>query len=182
MDRLVAALDARIRGFSESGDPSGVLDPAALVEAARLWEAAQPADGDPHAVSVDVLTVLSGLYYARYQALSGGQGQHDLRTALGLFGMLADRAPGRIPDQVRDLLAGPRPESPGAPGQLTATGAGAFSEYERTGRPEALEAALAAFRDAVAATPPGHPNLAGMLANLGVACCRTFTMSVAASL
>src|ERR1700677_729324 len=100
VDRLLAALDARIRRFDESGDPSEVLDPVASDEAARLWEAAQPAGGDPHAVSVDALMVLAHLPFARYKALPGGQGQNDLRTALGLLDMLADRAPGGIPDQI----------------------------------------------------------------------------------
>ena len=169
MDRLLAALRARIRRFAQSEDPSGVLDSAALIEADQLWKAAQPADGDPHSVSVDVLTVLAGLHYARYQALPGGEGQNDLRTALGLFGMLADRAPDQVPDQIRDLLAAASPESPSGAEHLTAKGAGAFSEYERTRRPEALDAALTAFRDAVAAIPPGHPYLPAMLSNLEIA-------------
>ena len=46
-------------------------------------------------------------------------------------------------------------------------GTRAFGKYQRTGRPEALDVAVTAFRDAVAGTPPGHPVLAIFLSNLG---------------
>ncbi len=45
----------------------------------------------------------------------------------------------------------------------------AFSEYERTGRPEALDAAVAAIRDVVASTPTGHPDLPIYLSSLAAA-------------
>ena len=168
LDQLLATLNARIRRFAESGDPSVVLDPAALTEAAGLWEAAQqPADGDPHAMSVDVLRALADLHFARYQVLPDGQGQEDLRTALGLFAMVANRAPDRVPDHIRSLLAAAQPEPPDKAEQLAVTGANAFSEYQRTGRPQVLDAALTAFRDAVAATSPGHPDHAMRLSSLG---------------
>src|SRR5690348_3910302 len=147
VDRLLAALNGRIRRFAESGDPSVVLDPSALAEAAQLREAAQRADGDPQAISVDVLTALADLLFARHQALPDGQDQDDLRTALSLFGMVADRAPDRVPDHIRSLLAATQPEPPDDAEQLTVTGTRAFSEYQRTGSPEVLDAALTAFRD-----------------------------------
>ena len=42
MDHLLAALDARIRHFNETADPSTVLDPAATEEAGQLL-ASRPA-------------------------------------------------------------------------------------------------------------------------------------------
>jgi len=144
-----------------------VLDPAALAEAARLWEAAQPADGDPQAVSVDALTALADLHFARHQALPDGQDQADLRAALGLFGMVADRASDRVTDKVRSFLAATQPEPPDDAERLTVTGASAFSEYQRSGRPEVLDVALTALRGAVAATSPGHPHHAMRLSSLG---------------
>jgi hypothetical protein len=50
---------------------------------------------------------------------------------------------------------------------LAARGIRAFSEYLLTGRPEVLDVAVTAFQGAVAATPPGHPDLAWYLSNLG---------------
>ena len=51
---------------------------------------------------------------------------------------------------------------------LSARGVSAFNEYQRTGRPEVLDAAVTAFRGAVIATPHGHPRFAERLSNLGV--------------
>ena len=75
MDSMLAALSNRIREFLESQDPSLVLDPAALEEAARLREAVRPPDGDLRSVPVDVITVLAYLHLARYQVLPDGQDQ-----------------------------------------------------------------------------------------------------------
>ena len=52
-----------------------------------------------------------------------------------------------------------------------------FIEYQRTGRPEALDAALAGFQDAVNSTPPGHPDRAAALSNLGAALLTRFERS-----
>ena len=169
MDHLLAALNARIRRFAESGDPSSVLDPAALDEAARLWEAAQPADGDTQAVSVDVIAVLAYLHLARHEAPHHEQDQDELPTALSLFGVLADRAPERVPDHVWSLLADTWSEPSDDAERLTATGSAAFADYQRTWRPEVLDEAVTAFRDAVAVAPAGHRNLASYLSNMGTA-------------
>ncbi len=59
------------------------------------------------------------------------------------------------PGRARDLAAAARDAE-----RRMAAGFRAFGEYEQTGRPEALAAALAAF-------PPGHPELPGYLSNLG---------------
>ena len=155
--RLQAALEARVRRFTESGDPSEVLDPAALDEASRLWEAAQPAGGDLQAVSVDVLTVLAHLYLSRW-VLPEGQDQDDRRKAISLFGVLAGRAPERVPDQILSLLSAAQTEPVGDAQRLTTEGVSALNEYQRTGRPEVLDTAVTAFRNAVAATPARPPR------------------------
>ena len=62
IDRLLAATQARLGRYTESRDPSEVLDPAVLDEADLLWEAAQGAAGDPQAVRVDVLVALGYLH------------------------------------------------------------------------------------------------------------------------
>ena len=97
MDSMLAALSNRIREFLQSRDPSLVLDPAALEEAARLREAVRPPDGNLRSIPVDVITVLAYLHLARYQVLPDGQDQNDLNIALSHFRLLMDRAPEQSP-------------------------------------------------------------------------------------
>jgi len=167
VDRLAAALHGRLQRFVESWDPSVVLDPAAIDEADRLWEAARPVDGNLQSLSVGILTDLAYLHLFRYEALPEVQGQDDLRKAVDFLSVLLDRAPERVPDQVRSLLAAAQLEPADEAERLTYEGVRAVGEYEQTGHSEALDVAVAAFRAAVAATPPGHPDLAARLSNLG---------------
>ena len=123
VDRLAAALHGRLQRFVESWDPSVVLDPAAVDEADRLWEAVRPTDGNLQSVSVDVLTDLAYLHLVRYQVLPEVQGQDDLRTALHFFSGLVDRAPERVPDEVRSFLAASQLEPTDDAERLTDEGA-----------------------------------------------------------
>ena len=177
--RLLAALETRIRVFGESGDPSGMLDPTALDEASRLWDAARPADGGPRDVSLQVLMVLACFHLFRYQELPKGQDQTDLRTALSLFGVLIARTPELVPDQIRSVLAAAHGhlEPVHDAKRLTAEGADAFNEYQRTGSPEVLDVALTAFQEAVAVNPPGHPDRPMYLSNLGAALLARFNLA-----
>jgi hypothetical protein len=145
-----------MRQFARSGDASVVLDPAAPDEARRLREAVQPADGDQQGIPVDVLTTLAYLHLARYRVLPEGQDQEDLRESLALFGVLADRAPERVPGQVLSLISTAREEPASGGDRHTAAGARAFSAYQQTGRPEELDVAVTAFQGAVTVTPPGR--------------------------
>jgi hypothetical protein len=52
VDRLLAALQARITAFTDRRDPSAILDEAALAEANRLWQTAQSASPDGESVAV----------------------------------------------------------------------------------------------------------------------------------
>jgi tetratricopeptide (TPR) repeat protein len=171
-----SALAARLRRFSETGDPSVVLDPATPDEARRLWDAAILEAGDPRGVSVDVLMVLASVHWFRYQALPKEQDEDDLRMALDFFGILRERAPERVPDQIAALLASPSASA--APlddsRRFTTAGIEAMNDFQRTGRSEVLEAALSAFRDAVDVTPLDHPNRFGCLSNLGGALFKRF--------
>ena len=114
-----------------------------------------------------VLASLGYLYLFRYQVLPEGQDQDELRKALGFFSVLAGLAPQLVPDELLELFPETREDSAGDPGRLAAAGAAAFDEYHQNGRPEALNAAVTAFQDAVAVTAPGDPNLAALLSSLG---------------
>jgi tetratricopeptide (TPR) repeat protein len=181
--RLTVALEARIERFAGSGDASAVLDPAAQDEAARLIEALGRAGGDVRAAPVAVLRTLAYFHFARFQALPDDQDEDDLQEALGLFSVLASRAPEQVPARILALLStarrGPAGGSAtragaagagaarGHPDQHTSAGVRAFREYQRTGRSETLAAAITAFRNAVAASQPGDPALPSRLSNLG---------------
>lgn len=168
MDRLLDALSTRIRLFTESGDRSAVLDQAAVGEARRLWQAALSAGAGPQVAAGDVLAVLACLHWCRFQVLPAGLDHDDLRMALTLAWMLAGRAPERVPDQLRYLFAaaGPAPTRAGL--KRPADGVQGFAQYQRTGRAEALEMAVTASQDVVAATLPRDPVLAGYLSDLAV--------------
>lgn len=173
--RMQAALDARVRRFAEFGDPSGVLEPAALAEADRLWAAAQPADRDPGGVPLDVVTVLAHLHWSRYQVLPQGLDQDDLRKALGMFSLVGDRAPERVPEEaMRLILSTLHALSAGDARKLAEEGARLFRGYRRTGRLEVLDAAVTAWQDSLAATQPGDPDLPVILSGLGAAMASRF--------
>jgi tetratricopeptide (TPR) repeat protein len=168
VDRLVAALVVRIRRFAESGDPSGVLDRTALAEADELWKAIQPADSRPQAVLMEVLTVLAFLHLLRYQLLAKSQGQGDLQTAFMIFGVLMEGDPRQVPEDVRNLLSAP-PTEQTHDAEGSADWSTACSKYQQVGQPGILDVAVTAFRGAVAITPPGHPDHATYLSELGSA-------------
>ena len=105
MNHLLAALEARSSGSPSQRIPPVVLDPVAMDEAGRLWEASQAPDGDLQAVSLDVLSVLALLHWIRYQVLPEGRDQDDLRMAVGFLGVLMDRAPEHVPDYVRSFFS-----------------------------------------------------------------------------
>ena len=167
VDRLLAALNARIERFANSRDPSVFADAATAEEARRLLAAAQPADGDPRSLRLDVLTTLAHVYLFRYQALPEGRGVEDLLMALKLFDALEDRAPERISDYARRMLAAAQPQAPASEAErLTFEAAEAVAEYQRTGRFELLDVAVTAARDAVSAISPGDPDSAIYQSNL----------------
>ena len=54
-------------------------------------------------------------------------------------------------------------------GRTTEQAIGLFEEFQRTGDLDRLNAAVDLFGQSVDATPPGHPNRARYLSNLGAA-------------
>ncbi len=173
MDQLLGRLTARINQ-SLDGEPSAVLEAAASAEAQQLREAVSSGDGDLRSAPPDVLTVLAYFHKVRSLAQPNVGCQDDLRTALSLFCILADRAPERVPQHLQIVFTGSQPELASDAQRL---GAAAFSEYQETGQPEALDVGIDAFKEAVAATPPGHPHWAGCLANLGAMLTRRAALS-----
>jgi CHAT domain/Tetratricopeptide repeat len=151
--RLLASLNARVRRFADSGDPSGVLDDAALGEVREVLRKLPQDPGDPQpATSVEVLQVLAFLYWSRYQSQPAGTDKDDLRAALEYFRLLGSRAPERVPEPVRVSLA------------MTA-----LEEYQEGGEQGSLDLAISAFRDALAAPRAHGPDRAVALSGLAAA-------------
>lgn len=173
MDRLQAALDARIQRYIATGDSSAVLDPAALDEVAQLWEATHSPGGVAPTVPLDVLTVLAYFHWSRYEALPEGQGGEDLEPACALFELLLERSPERVPDEILRLSGTTSPpKRTDEPGWLIVEGACAFNIYQRTGRSGVLDVAVEAFQTALAAITRaaitrGDRDLPMCLTNLG---------------
>ena len=129
-ERLLADLDDRIARHV-GGDPSGVLDPAALGLVTELT-----AHGEPDAGS---LTRVAALHLCRYEALRP-DGDTDLRVAKVLYTRLHEVDPRLVPPDVRTFFGFTAPHEQGA---------ALLREYERTRGPGQLERAISLLRQAV---------------------------------
>ena len=112
--------------------------------------------------------MLASLHLARHQALPPAEGQKELQTALGLLNMLEEVAPDRVRHDVGSRLSAANTEPLDAE-RLNAEGARAYSDFQRTGRPDVLDAAITAFGKAATAAGPGHRDYAGYLSNITIA-------------
>ena len=166
---LLASLSDRMARFAESLDPSQILNPAVMDEVRQLVELAQPQGGDWQSLPAEVLAILGDLHAALYQVLPEGEDQDHLRVAAVIFSFLLARAPDQIPDRLRALLGEDQPETASEVERQNTEGTRALGAYQQTGSAEVLDTAVAAFRAALAAAPPGGPDLAGLQSNLGSA-------------
>jgi tetratricopeptide (TPR) repeat protein len=159
ISELLAALRARIKAALE-GDPSGVLDDRALADAAELYAQADAAGG----MTVQVGQTLGWLHWLRYLALPDGQDGDDFKATLGWFEAVYDAYPrASMPDVVRSYLtAGLHRRAAQAP-----AAAEILKRVQHVDDPVELDKAVDLLTEAIAATPPGHPDLAVMLSNLG---------------
>jgi hypothetical protein len=66
----------------------------------------------------------------------------------------------------------PRPTPPDRPSRLNNLGVGLRDRYDRSGRLEDLDAAIAAYEQALSATPPDSPARPSRLTNLGARAAR----------
>lgn len=167
-DPLIGALTTRLRRFTENGDPSTLLDPAAIAETANLRRIRIQA-GTGKESRWDVLAAVANLYLGRWQALPGDEGKDDAQVAFAFCSVLAATHPDAIPKPLQDALAGSELELPDDVELLTMSGHRAFEELRRTGHAGVLDAAVDALANAAAFTPPGGEAWAGRLSDLGLA-------------
>jgi CHAT domain-containing protein/tetratricopeptide (TPR) repeat protein len=160
---LIAALTRRIRAF-EQGNPRPVLDPQAVAEARDLLARAVDAG---RAVPLDAARVVAWLHWYRYLALPEGQDLDDMHAAIELFAPMTEVDPQAVPDPVRQYLATYGNDAVPA-GQAQAAG-NLLQRALHHDDPAALDQAVTLLTAAVTATPDGHPDRAGRLADLSSA-------------
>src|ERR1700728_3946021 len=98
-DALFDALTTRLDRFIEGGDPSGLLEPGAVEETARLWRLYMQAGPVPKS-RWDVLAVVANLYLGRCQVLPEKDGMEDVQVTMAFCSVLAVAHPDAIPEPV----------------------------------------------------------------------------------
>ena len=171
--RLLAALDARIDAFTSRGDPSQILDEAALAEAARLWQAALSTPPSDLTSRKFVVLTLAHLHWYRYLALPAGEDQDDFQKTIRLFAMLFKVDPTLVPEQFRSLLPNDA-SSTDDPDEWVRQAAAVLERVAVVDDPTALDDAINLLNRALAATPADHPSRLTILTNLGAALCIRF--------
>ena len=159
MDSRLAAVEARVRRFADSGDHSRLMEPGAMDDARQLWQGSlRSAAGDPAKVPVGVVRSLAYFHWYRGQVRTDEEQERDVVTALVLFRMLLGRAAGQIPDEAQGPLLD----------YLASRGMYMFSAYQRTGQAADLDRAVSALQDAATVCAADDPGRPGILANLGL--------------
>ncbi|MFI9006030.1 CHAT domain-containing protein [Actinosynnema sp. NPDC053489] len=145
--RDAIALSERIARCAAAGDPTDVLGPDALVQAA---ESALPAIGRD--VDLDVLLVLARLHWIRGSALRPEIAAADFDVCLNLYGPIASLLPEAVPPPIREWRAA----NPGV-GVLSLAEVGGYYATVAThgalvtGHPRLLDLAVEASRAAARA-------------------------------
>jgi tetratricopeptide (TPR) repeat protein len=151
-ERLIAALNHRVKVFAETDDPALVLEQAALEEAAELRRLSTQRVSGQEALPLEEAYVLAYLHWCRYVALPAGQDREDYEASRVLFAALAKVRPALVPEQMRrDLAAEERRAKRIEAYCDRQVEAKSLHDRARAARdPAALDAAIEAQRDAVA--------------------------------
>ncbi|MEV6634732.1 hypothetical protein AB0M54_28690 [Actinoplanes sp. NPDC051470] len=101
-DELLAAVQARVNRYANSGDAEDVLDPAGVRDAEVLL-------GSERAATNEVRHAVGLLFYARHAVLAAVDGEEDMDRAQPLLEPIMDQ----IPDLVEQIgVLGRRPSQP----------------------------------------------------------------------
>lgn len=99
--RLMESMQARLRMFTEEGDPSGVLDPAADSEAQRLRALMSTAGS----ATVGAYVTLAWFRWHRFTLLAGEQQREELHRAIHLFHEVYSVDPSLVPEPIRKAFS-----------------------------------------------------------------------------
>src|ERR1022692_1474892 len=163
---LINDLHSRMDAFYR-GDPAGVLDEQALVNADALWAA----EHDGESVPLAVVSILAWLHWYRYQALPDGQDPDDFYMAARMFDVIAGTQY-EVPEPMLQYLKLRSGDGPG--GQMDAVAAGIWLQraaYRVMHLDEAMTSQQVLDRLPAGPFPPhdNQPDLATGLSNLGAA-------------
>ena len=167
---MIKDLSERLRTRMESGDPAVMLDAETLSLARNLGETlTRDYRKVPPVDFVEALSVLVAAHWARYQLLPEGRDQSDLEACLKWSAALLPIAPHLIPQPVRAYLADSDTSAGAGASQVAARADALRNDYQRTGNIQLLQNVITLLREAVDATPPGHPQRPRYLTSLGSA-------------
>ncbi|WP_169334541.1 tetratricopeptide repeat protein, partial [Nocardia asiatica] len=166
-DERLTRIQQRITTYHRLRRAETVLSDSALAEAAMLWHAAQPADGDHLAPEGNrrlaaAHHALGWLHFCRHDALPADRNLPELARAIVFLGALAQYLEA-IPEPLRVVL-GVSAEASAQADLATRM----LSHAETTTDPVLIHASISLLTAALAATPAGHhPDQARFLSNLG---------------
>jgi hypothetical protein len=148
-------------------NPAQVLSPAAV----RAVEALFTAVPEPGA-DLEAAHVLGLYHYLRYMVSAEDECHEDLVLVVRYLTPVCAMSPDTLPEPLRRFLSeqaddGSRADTHPVP--ITDRASALFTAYQRTGRWELLDQAVALFRTVLDIIPAGHPGRAGHLSNLGFA-------------
>jgi tetratricopeptide (TPR) repeat protein len=166
LPELLALVRARVRRYQETRDPSVVLDPPAVTEAAALLRAITGPDhpvreiaGSDAGAAACYEVGLLRLY--RYEHLPAREAARELRQAAAMLVPLAEFVPGLVPAPLLEGLvrAGATPE------EWNEQAADALDHFAEHGTLDVADSAVDLLDDALEATPAGTADHALYLRN-----------------
>ncbi|AZM56346.1 hypothetical protein DMA15_30255 [Streptomyces sp. WAC 01529] len=163
---ILNRLHDRLDGFVLSAEPALVLDEAAVEDATRLLTMAQSEELDRQSLDdyefQQVATELvAWLHWFRAALKSPEESMPDWEKTVRLFLTIAERNPQAIPRSLLQQIEATADQAPSGDDAGTSwsdRGHVAYQLWEKDGRADALDRAIAAFQRAVAEGLPGTPD------------------------
>ena len=172
MNEMIEVLTGILTRLGESGDPAELLGDDAFEQADRALNVLVAEQGRSGQVETRAVHVLAALHWNRYQfAPDPDAAVTDLDRAVSLFSVLLPVAPQAVPAPVKRLLGAADEDAVEDPLERSAD---LLEAYERTGRPELLDAGVALL-DGILAEAAGDGEVQAMaLFNLAYALLQRF--------
>ncbi|ARZ66002.1 hypothetical protein SMD11_0336 [Streptomyces albireticuli] len=175
IERIAARLEERLGAFWNQGNREAVTEPDALAEATalRLGVLRVPeSPAGPHQplylLDRSALYAVACLHYARCVALGPGteEALPDARLTFGLFALVIRFAPEEVPEDIREAVATMDVPEPRDLAALWERALELFGRWQTRGDGQALEDAIALWRELRSVLPASHPVRPMLLANL----------------
>ncbi|KUO19798.1 CHAT domain-containing tetratricopeptide repeat protein [Streptomyces dysideae] len=173
VELLARQLGERVDDVWSRGVQESVLDPAAVAEADELRAVVlRTPDGTPdgplYVLDRSAVTLVAALHYARALILGPdtAEGGPEAQLTLTLYALVGRFTPDEVPEELRESAA--TLDMPAAEDLETAAARALelFARWQTAGDEDALEEALAQWRELEAVLPEFWPGRAMMLSNL----------------